>query len=195
MKKKTVALLLALALVFGGAVGGTIAWLTAETDPVVNTFTTAGIKITLIETKKPDGTDVAAGVTDWSAQLVPGKEYSKNPIVSVVRPDTDVDIYLFVKFEENNNPSTYLNYTSNLTTANGWNLVTGQTNVWYREVGAEDTILSWNLLDGDKVTVKDTLTKTEMPAANAAPALKYTAYAIQKDGFTDAADAWDEIGS
>lgn len=194
MKKKTVALLLALALVFGGAVGGTIAWLTDSTDTVTNTFTTAGIDITLIETMKPNGDEVADGVTDWSAKLVPGETYSKNPVVSVVRPATDVDIYLFVKFEETNNPSAYLTYTSNLTKeGSGWTKldgVEGVDNVWYREVGASDTNVSWHLLDEDKVTVKESFT---MPEDNATPQLKYTAYAIQKDGFTTAAAAWTEI--
>ena len=39
MKKKTVALLLSLVLVFGVVAGGTLAWLTQKTDSVVNTFT------------------------------------------------------------------------------------------------------------------------------------------------------------
>ena len=43
--------LLALVLVVGCAVGGTIAWLTAKTDPVVNTFTYGKINIALTETK------------------------------------------------------------------------------------------------------------------------------------------------
>ena len=41
MKKKTLALLLALVLLAGGVIGGTLAWLTDKTDPVKNTFTTA----------------------------------------------------------------------------------------------------------------------------------------------------------
>ena len=43
----TVALVLVVALV---SVGGTIAWLTANTDPVVNTFTVGNIDIALAET-------------------------------------------------------------------------------------------------------------------------------------------------
>lgn len=193
MKKKTVALLLALALVFGGAVGGTIAWLTDVTAEVKNTFTTAGIDITLIETKKPDGTEDAAGVTNWSAQLVPGASYDKNPTVTV-KDTTDVDIYLFVKFEETGKTDV-LSYTSNLTkTGSGWTKLAGVDNVWYREVGADDTTKSWRLLDGDKVTVNNTLTEADMAAEGfEAPELKYTAYAIQKDGFTTAAAAWAEV--
>ncbi len=168
------------------AVGGTVAWLTDTTDEIKNTFTTAGVKITLKETpNQANGT--------WSAQLIPGKEYAKDPVVTV-DDDTDVDIYLFVKFEEINTPSDYLTYTSTLTEEKGWKEVDGETNVWYREVGANDETKSWNLLDGDKVTVKSELTNDTMADAGKTPELKYTAYAIQKEGMTDVADAWSKIG-
>ena len=44
-------LMLALVLVLGCAVGGTVAWLVAKTEPVVITFTYGDINITLTETK------------------------------------------------------------------------------------------------------------------------------------------------
>ena len=50
MKKKTLALFLALALVLGGVIGGTMAWLTDKTPEIVNTFTDSDIEITLTET-------------------------------------------------------------------------------------------------------------------------------------------------
>ena len=37
--------------------GGTLAWITAETDPVVNTFTYGKIAITLTETERETVTD------------------------------------------------------------------------------------------------------------------------------------------
>ena len=49
MKKRVVIFALALVLVFGCAVGGTLAWLTASTTPVVNTFTFGKITLTLEE--------------------------------------------------------------------------------------------------------------------------------------------------
>ena len=66
MKKKTVALLLALTLVLGVVAGGTIAWLTDTTTPVKNTFTTSDITVNLEETK---GTNITDGK---SFQMVPG---------------------------------------------------------------------------------------------------------------------------
>ena len=185
-KKALLALVCAAALVFG-SVFATYAYLTSTTDTVTNTFTVGNVGITLTETWNTDA-NKDGKPESWSAQLIPGKEYKKDPVVAVDRSKTSVDIYLFVKFEEKNNPSTYLDYTSTLT---AWTPVDGEDDVWYRVVGAEDTVLSWHLLEGDKVTVKSTLTKEGMPTET--PELKYTAYAIQKDGFNTAELAWAEL--
>lgn len=50
MKKKTLALVLALTLLVAGVVGGTLAWLTDQTAEVKNTFTVGDINIGLTET-------------------------------------------------------------------------------------------------------------------------------------------------
>lgn len=223
MKKtmKRVLPVLALVLVVAVAsVGGTIAWLTDTTSEVKNTFTVGNIDIDLYETKKPDGTETIGqdskpvSVANWSAKLIPGSKYAKNPIVTVKA--NSEKCYLFVKFEEVNNPSTYLNYVSTLTVANGWTKGDGTkipANVWYRTVDSLITDQSWYLLQGDGstdtaysngyVTVKDNLLKAGstgtdvivMPDANKAPELKYTAYAIQFENMTDAADAWSKVGA
>ena len=92
MKKRTVALLLALTLVLGVAAGGTIAWLFDKTDAITNTFTVGDIGVSLTESEE-------------TYQLIPGKHYTKNPTVTVTN---DFDCYLFVKFVKTNNPETYL---------------------------------------------------------------------------------------
>lgn len=193
MKKKTLALLLAMVMVLGATIGVTLAWLTDKTDSVTNTFTVGDIKIELKETWNADGDDDDTINDHWEAQLIPGKEYTKDPVVSVDETETNVDCYLFVKFEEENTPTTYLTYTSTLTAANGWTLVNNTTNVWYRVVKTDDNVKLWHLLDGDKVTVNTALTKEDMPAADATPELVYTAYAIQKEGFATAELAWAEV--
>ena len=48
--KNLVLLLLSLALILCAVIGGTLAWLVTETNPVVNTFTYGDINITLHET-------------------------------------------------------------------------------------------------------------------------------------------------
>ena len=103
MKKKTLALLLALVLVFGAAVGGTIAYLTDTTDPVTNTFTVGKVDITLTETFNTD-TNNDQKNDAWQAQLIPGTTYAKDPVVTVTNDSEDC--WLFVKFEEIGNPPT-----------------------------------------------------------------------------------------
>lgn len=194
MKKKTLALILALVLVFGAAVGGTIAYLTDTTGPITNTFTVGKVDITLTETfntdTNSDGTNDA-----WKAQLIPGTTYTKDPIVTVTNDSEDC--WLFVKFEEKNSPATYLNYTSNLTTANGWTQGDGTnipTNVWYRAVNKTDATKSFQLLANNTVTINSTTVTNETMTAASKAELVYTAYACQKSGFeSDAAGAWAAV--
>lgn len=187
--------LLALVLVMGVAVGGTIAWLTAETAPVVNTFTVGDINITLTETWNTD-TDGDEVNDAWSAQLIPGFTYKKDPVVTVKA--NSVDCYLFVKFEESEGLSDYLIYTSNLE-GNGW--TQGRefditSNVWYRIVNTSDADQSWEMLANNQVSVSDTLTKDDMPESGDL-SLTYTAYACQlykSNGTTFEVDeAWDTV--
>ena len=173
-------MILALTLIVGGIVGGSVAWLTAQTDPVVNTFTVGDINITLAET-----------TSDF--KMVPGNTIAKNPKVTVEAGSEAC--WLFVKVEESSNLDSYINYTI----ADGWSTLstTGNTTVYYREVGATATDTDFNVLTGNKVTVKDTVTKTMMNAlkeANATqPTLTFTAYAVQKDNIADAATAWEKL--
>lgn len=196
---KSAAILLTLVLVLSTVIGGTLAWLMDETDPVTNTFTAGNIEITLIETKKPDGTVDDAGVTDWSAQMIPGNTYEKDPVVTVKGSENAVDCYLFVKVEEVGDAKTYLNYSFTFE-ADNWNkYIYGATDgttttVWYREVTASDADKSWHLLTGDKITVNgDAVTKATMATATNAK-LIFTAYAAQKDNRT-VDQAWELFNS
>lgn len=161
------------------SVGGTLAWLVDKTDPVTNTFTAANIKITLTEDFNKDSNGDNKNDA-WEAQLIPGKEYAKNPVVAVNTDETTVPIYVYVKVD-NTNASTYVDYEL-ITT--DWTLVPNQTNVYYRawDPATDKDNHEWHLLKDDKVTVKSTLTKEV--AATASATLTFTAYAIQQEGFT-----------
>ncbi|MGN0492702.1 MAG: hypothetical protein ACI4F7_03555 [Acutalibacteraceae bacterium] len=190
MKKKTAAAVAVFALVLCFAAGGTLAWLTAKTATVTNTFTKGDVAISLTETWNTD-TNFDSQPDAWQAQMIPGNEYGKDPKVEVLG-DTNVDCWLFVKFEELNDAALYLDYTSKLTAADGWTQGDGSEiplNVWYREVKAADSVKEWYLLDGNKVSVKsESVTKENMDVASRAR-LVYTAYAAQKDNLT-AKEAW-----
>ena len=201
----TLALVLVVAV---ASVGGTIAWLTDKTDAVTNTFTVGDINIELKETLKPDGTTLAPN-EKWEAKLIPGTTYAKDPVVTVKA--NSEECYLFVKFEEINNPSNYLEYSSNLKGPEWTQLdQDANKNVWYKVVESRTNDQSWNLLAGDesndkfvngKVTVRNTIVKSGttdttapvMPTNEKAPQLKYTAYAIQTANTGSALEAWNKI--
>ena len=175
-------LMLALVLVLGCAVGGTVAWLVAKTDPVVNTFTYGDINITLTETTGED------------YKIIPGVDIGKDPKVTVKAGSEAC--WLFVKVEEKDWPTfkeadgttKKVSYAM----ANGWAALDGVAGVYYREVDAVTADTSFGILAGDIVTVSENLTKTEVNSITAGtqPTLTFTAYAVQKDGMADAAAAW-----
>ena len=181
--RKPVALLLALVLVLGIAIGGTIAWLTDTTGEVKNTFTTSDVDIDLKETK-----------TDF--QMVPGHTIEKDPKVSVTADSEDC--WLFVEITEKNNLDKFISYAIEA----GWEPVVAENNgvaVVGRIVKATDTVREFSVLAGDKVTVNDEVTKGDMDDLRAMskaerPSLSFKAYAVQlykTNGVEfSAADAW-----
>ena len=189
--KKKLTTVLAIVLVVALSVAGTYAYLTDKTGPVVNTFTVGNVNIDLTETWNTD-TNNDGKADAWKMQLIPGTSAKKDPTVTVLGGSEKC--YLFVKFEEKNSPTTYLTYTSTLK-APDWQQLEGESNVWYRVVDKAPTDTSFVLLqaddEGNMVTVKDTVTNTNM--ADAAKAeLVYTAYACQYEGMT-AEQAWAEV--
>ena len=97
MKKKTLALVLALTLLVAGVVGGTLAWLTDQTAEVKNTFTVGDINIGLTET-----------TTDY--KMVPGNTIAKDPTVTV-KANSEA-CWLFVKVTESTNLRTSSTYAT-----------------------------------------------------------------------------------
>jgi hypothetical protein len=175
MKKKTVALLLAIVLVVGCAVGGTVAWLTQTTGSIVNTFTVGNIGITLTE-----------AATNF--KMVPGQPITKDPKVTVAGGSEAC--WLFIKMEKSTNLDTYISYTID----SGWTQLTDVDGVWYRAVPATSTDTPFDVLTGNTVTVKDSVTKDMMDTLGTAlPTMTFTAYAVQRAGFDTAAAAWAQV--
>ena len=186
VSNKTVAILLALVLAIGCAVGGTLAWLISQTNPVVNTFTYGDINIDLKEDTKGPYT------------ITPGKNITKDPKVTV-KANSEA-CWLFVKVKEENWPTfTDADGTKKVSyhIADGWNALQGQTDVYYREVAAaNDKAQEFPVLKDNTVTVRDTLTKDEvnkLKNSSKPTQLTFTAYAVQKDGIKDADAAWKQI--
>lgn len=197
--KKIAAILLAIILLIGCAVGGTIAWLMDTSATVTNTFSVGNIDIELKETVEAD-----------SFKILPGTEQTKDPVVTV--KENSEDCYVFLQVEEVNNEAakdsngvvthkyvtweidpavwTKLNENGNITTYYATANYTGDA--------AED----YNVLSGTKVTYRNSLTKemidklyTAEGAIDTAkqPKLNFKAFAVQKEAGNDAAAAWSNV--
>lgn len=175
MKKKTLALVLALTLLVAGVVGGTLAWLTDQTAEVKNTFTVGDINIGLTET-----------TTDY--KMVPGNTIAKDPTVTV-KANSEA-CWLFVQVTESTDLKDFITYAI----AEGWTALPGVDGVYYREVPASVADQTFSVLAGDAVTVKSDVTRTMLETAKTdAPTLTFKAYAIQRDHFATADAAWAEV--
>lgn len=173
---KTFVTMLALVLVIGCAVGGTVAWLVSSTDAVVNTFTYGDINITLTETTGND------------YKIIPGVSIDKNPKVTVMK-DSEA-CWLFVEVKEE---GTFVADKVTYSIDDGWTKGDGTnipTNVYYRSVDAVNVNTDFAVLKDNKIYVSEELSKSDIQSITAQPKLIFTAYAVQKDGINDAATAW-----
>lgn len=169
--------LLALVLVIGCVAGGTVAWLVAKTEPVVNTFTYGNIDIALAES------------TGTSYKVIPGTTIKKDPTVTVKAGSEAC--WLFVKVEES---GTFVADKVTYAIDKDWTALEGEKGVYYRKVAAVTADTDFSVLEGNKITVKDTLTKGDIKDIAATnPTLKITAYAVQQENIADAATAWSKI--
>ena len=195
MKKKSLALVLALAMIVVCVVGGTLAWLTATTGSVTNTFTYGDINIKLEET---DATVAEDGSATKEFKMIPGYTITKDPKVTVLAGSEKC--YLFVKVVKSTNFDNFMTYDM----AAGWTQLKDASGnpvpgVFYRVVETSTADQPFYVLAGNQVTVSGDVTKTMLNdlTADTQPTLTFTAYACQymknnTDSFT-AAEAWAKV--
>ena len=169
MKKKILALSVCVVMLAVAIVGGTLAYFT-DTEAAENTFTVGNVDIDLKEE------------TGNNYKMIPGTTLKKDPKVTVKAGSEDC--YVFVKVEETD-LTDYITYEI----AEGWTKLDGTDNVYYREAKNNAEDITWSVLAGDEVAVKNTVANI---AEGDAPALSFTAYAIQMASFNgDPVAAWE----
>lgn len=180
----SVFVMLALTMVVGCAVDGTVAWLVSESESSVSTFTLGDINIKLTGESESQ-----------PLKIIPGVEIKRSLKVTV-EPNSEA-CWLFVKVEGTNwshfpdaNGTAKVSYSVDV--QNGWIALSGHPGVYYREVSAEDAKTGMVYDVNCNVTVSQMLTKAEVDsiASGTQPQLSFTAYAVQYDGIGDAATAW-----
>ena len=204
MKKKTIALVLACILCVGAGIGGTLAWLTATSGEVTNTFTAAKLgQVSISETD-----------TDHDYLLTPGVDITKDPKLSFTRTDDKgVAAFVFVKVTAANwtPDSTHMVFTISDDNGNkqleweiasDWTYLTTDNGsyVYYREVAENAEIENASIMKENKITVSgDYITTANIDALAGKMRITFTPYAIQKQqsstaDFT-AAEAWGNISN
>ena len=212
MKKKLLIMSVAMVLVCAFAVGMTIAYLTS-TDRVVNTFTVGNVRIKLDEAdvdeygRVPQGSP-APRVKANSYKLIPGHTYTKDPTVTVLSGSESSYIKMTVTFTKAaqldeifapngaDMTSIFGGYDSSNWIAKG-NTENPADNTrtyefWYKEaVAAPDADVALDALF-DSITVPGSITNDQLKAIEGMT-ITVNAYAIQADGFTNAAEAWEKF--
>lgn len=186
MKKKIVSVCLVVCLLATAIIGTTLAYFT-DTKEVTNTFSSGNVTIKLDEAPVDlDGqaTD-GARVTTNNYKLYPGKQYDKDPTITVASGSEDC--YLFVRVV---NGLADLEAAGDTTIAKqmenkGWDLVDGETNVYMQSgiYSADQKAVVFETFTIDAAENATTLANAE--------AVVITAYAVQAEGFLTAQAAWD----
>ena len=200
---KVITLVLAFVLVIGASISGTLAWLTAKTGEVKNTFTSAELfgsegGLTLTEQKasaNSDGTYTLTSETTTNGNaynILPGVDIPKDPMVSVT--NLEESAYLYIKVTEN--------LPSGLTyeiDSRYWAVLdnTNYPGIYvYKGASAANNVISASdsnmktftapILAGNKITVAGTYDGTSDDLS-----LAFEAYMVQATGNgTNAATAW-----
>ncbi len=216
ISKKALALVVAMTLAIGCVTGGVLAWLTAQTESVVNTFTAAK----LIDDPKTDfvlkehkvvrdgttGTHVFdEAMTEVNAvtyeRVVPGENLPKDPFVRVKNAE---NAYLFIEVKnELANGMTYTMDPSWKELMIDGQQATGKNGglVFVKKVDAvdakneyvlpaRDAAETFKILNPEKIVVDATFD----PAAvnnDGSVKLSFWAYLAQADGFENYTAAWN----
>lgn len=181
----SVFVMLALTMVVGCAVDGTVAWLVSESESSVSTFTLGDININLTGESESQ-----------PFKIIPGVKIERSLKVTV-EPNSEA-CWLFVKVEGANwshfpdaNGTAKVSYSVDV--QDGWTALNNHPGVYYREVSAEAAQRGDAYDVNCNVTVSQMLTKAEVDsiASGTQPKLSFTAYAVQRDGIDDAVRAWE----
>lgn len=191
--KKMLALA-ALLLLIVATLGGTLAYFTATTNEVRNTFTIGKVAITLDEAKVDAmGVPVEgqARVESNEYKLVPGHTYTKGPTVKV--GDESEDCWVFVKVVngletfEKSGSTTIASQMAN----KGWTAVSGSEGVYGRSAksaAGESLAVFENFTIDDEAGLSEVVDTSSLNVT-------VQAAAVQADGFATSDAAWTAAGS
>lgn len=213
--KKTILIVAAMLLVAALSIGGTLAYLTAKTEVVKNTFTVGNIQLKLDEAKVEYNDETDKWVTVDPATRVTANTYTrikpadvlpKDPTVTVLANSEDCYVRVFVTVEKASEIDSVLPKGTDLTTlfqgydADKWAFVAAER--IYSEDGTFDRVYEFRYAEVvpfstanqalepifTSVVIPSTITNAQLTAINGF-GIDVIAQAIQAGGFNGDAEA------
>lgn len=191
MKSKITIIIISILSICSFIIGTSVAWLSSKTDTVINTFTYGDINIKIEESDTGDN-DNNEFTNEYI--MLPGNTITKDPKITVLK--NSEDSYLFIEIKKSQNFDDFMTYEL----VSDWTLLANTNNVYYKEVSKKDADQEFYIIKDNKVTVKETVTKTMLNELDKNgqtnyPTLSFTAYAVQRDSGIDAIDTVEEAWS
>ncbi|MBQ4082277.1 MAG: hypothetical protein IJC55_03165 [Clostridia bacterium] len=159
------------------AAGVTYAFLASKSRPVVNTFVAGKIQLSLTES------------TGSRYILVPGTDVPKDPRVTVGKGSEEC--WLFVRVVGDSALDSVVTYAVD----DGWTLVDGEEDVYWRKVSAVTEEKSYAILKNDRFSVESTATEEMLLSLGNGQKLTFRAYAVQTEGMSAPEMAWQKAQS
>lgn len=198
MKTKRKALLLSVCamLLVAASVMGTMAYLTAKTSEVQNTFTVGSVNITLDEADVDNSTSGASRDQANAYNLLPGNTYAKDPTIHVTAGSEDC--WVFVKVE-NGLAAFEAEGTGTIAAqiaANGWTQLSDASGspvegVYYRQHTKADTVTDYVVFR--TLTIADDANNVQGWSSISGNLITVTGYAVQDANVDTAQAAWDLV--
>ncbi|MFI3283482.1 MAG: hypothetical protein R3Y57_00215 [Erysipelotrichaceae bacterium] len=193
MKNKFLKPALALVLLTTMTVGGSLAYINAQTDEIENKFVYAHVgdgddtlAIELDETFTLGGDDVSE-MEDGIAKFLPGDEIVKSPVVTVTANALEDGAYVFIEIKGDGADNIVaLGFTVD---TDVWTAVSDTTNVYYTVVDkiTDSQLLNFDVFSTDTITIPTDFSDSTFDEVQT---LTVDAYAIQKANLDSAEDAW-----
>ncbi len=186
------------------SVGATLAYLTSKTSEVKNTFTVGKVEITLDEqmvdlygdkanviineetgeeTRVPNEESDERGLKN-TYKLLPGHNYIKDPTIHVTLGSEEC--YLFVKIVDEIVAIQETKTVATQMAEKGWVALPGVDNVYYYNQVVDARTEAKDVIVFEEFTIKG---DADVAAYNG-KTITVQAYAVQKDGFANAAAAY-----
>ena len=188
-KRKTLLLAFNALLLVAVSVMGTLAYLTATSGEVKNTFTVGSVDLTLDEIDVDEYGVASIGAERVLAneyKLIPGHTYTKDPVVHVTAGSEES--YVFIKVLNGLTEIEAETTIASQMSTNRWTPVAGSEGVYKYEVTVDARENMKNLPVFGDFTISETAT-AEVLEEYADAEITITAYAVQADGLT-AAEAY-----